>query len=331
MIESVHRFVAMGSDCAITIASTDTAQARVLADQGEATVRQLEALWSRFRPDSELMMLNDAAGSAFGVSPDTFAAVGYALEAWRLTDGLFDPTLLDALIAAGYDRSFDTLPSESRNERGLADSEVSGPAVIDSRHVSGYEVPAPPEVQFDDETFSITLPAGLRLDLGGIGKGRAADIVATLLERGGAAGGCVDLGGDIVVFGDRTEGQSWAVAVDDPDAPGTDLAVIVLDEGAVATSSQGRRRWRTAAGDAHHLIDPRTGASARSDLVAVTVVAAEAMWAEVYAKAALIAGSVAGTAMLESAGLAAMLVTDEAQLVFVGAIDEFMIPTGTSH
>ncbi len=321
----------MGSECAITISSSDPGLARALADQGEATVRQLEALWSRFRPDSELMMLNEHGGSTFGVSPDTFAVVGFALDAWRVTDGLFDPTLLDALIDAGYDRSFDQLMSVRSAGPELAGPDASGRVALGAESAPVGQVAAPSEIRFDHETFSITLPAGLRLDLGGIGKGRAADIVATMLERGGAGGGCVDLGGDIAVFGDRADAQPWAVAVDDPAAPGTDLAVIVLDEGAVATSSRGRRRWRTEARDAHHLIDPRTGESARSDLLAVTVVAAEAMWAEVFAKAALIAGSVAGTALLESAGLSALLVTDNAQLVPVGAIDGFLIPTGTSY
>jgi len=288
-----------------------------LADRAEATVRQLESLWSRFLPESELMRLNDHAGSAFGVSPDTFAILGFAVEAWTLTDGLFDPTLLDALIDAGYDRSFDHLHNAAEIP-GIAESGVR----------SG--VP-PTEIGFDRETFSVTLPAGLRLDLGGIGKGRTADIVVSMLERGGADGACVDLGGDIALFGERAEAQPWAVAVDDPAQPGTDLAMLILEEGAVATSSRVRRHWRTPAGDTHHLIDPRTGRSATSDLVAVTVVAAEAMWAEVYAKAALIAGSNAGTELLERAGLSALLVADDAQLLPVGAIDGFMIPMGTNH
>ncbi len=317
LIESVHRFVAMGSECAVTVSSSDQRVFSRLADRAEATVRQLESLWSRFLPESELMRLNDHAGSAFGVSPDTFAILGFAVEAWTLSDGLFDPTLLDALIDAGYDRSFDHLHNAA---------EIPGIAE------SGVRCALPPtEIGFDPETFSVTLPAGLRLDLGGIGKGRTADIVVSMLERGGADGACVDLGGDIAVFGERAEAQTWAVAVDDPTHPGTDLAMIILDEGAVATSSPARRHWRTPAGDAHHLIDPRTGMSATTDLVAVTVVAAEAMWAEVYAKAALIAGATAGTVLLERAGLSALLVTDDAQFRPVGAIDGFMIPTGTSH
>jgi len=307
----------MGSECAVTVSSQDPRSASLLADRAEATVRQLESLWSRFLPGSELMRLNDHAGSAFGVSPDTFSILGFAVEAWAFTDGLFDPTLLDVLIDAGYDRSFDQL-QEAAGTFGIAESAVRSS-------------PPPTEIGFDRETFAVTLPAALRLDLGGIGKGRAADIVVTMLERGGADGGCVDLGGDIAVFGERAEAQPWAVAVDDPAHPGTDLAMIILDEGAVATSSRARRHWRTPAGDAHHLIDPRTGVSSTSDLVAVTVVAAEAMWAEVYAKAALIAGATAGTELLEGAGLSALLVTDDSQLRPVGAIDGFMIPTGTSH
>jgi thiamine biosynthesis lipoprotein len=324
VIESVHRFAAMGSECALTITASDRSSAEQLGQRAEATVAQLESLWSRFRPDSELMALNARSGSPFGVSPDTFSLVVAAMDAWRVTGGLFDPGLLDALRSSGYDRSFDELQPFVAN-RIAADSGDStvGDITMDR--------PSPSTILLDDETFFVTLPVGFGLDLGGIGKGRAADLAAEVLARGGAAGGCVDLGGDIAVFGMHIDDQPWAVAVDDPSQPGADLAVLVLDSGAVATSSRGRRQWHTPTGGAHHLIDPRTGAPAVSDVLAVTVVAAEAMWAEVYAKAALIAGSRAGSELLEGAGLSALMVTDDARVVHVGAIDGFMIPMGTSH
>ncbi len=328
MIESVHRFAAMGSECTITITAPDVGSAQRSAEQAETTVRQLEALWSRFRPDSELMVLNAGAGSAIGVSPDTFALIGAAVDAWRLTGCLFDPTLLDALRGAGYDRSFEQLAAASPGA-----AVIPGSADADAGAGAGDPSPSgvlPTEIRFDDETFFVTLPAAMQLDLGGIGKGRAADIVAASLERTGVPGGCVDLGGDMVVFGARAADEPWAVAVDDPAHPGTDLALLVLDRGAVATSSRARRRWTTPAGAAHHLIDPRTGRPAVSDLLAVTVVAAEAMWAEVHAKAALIAGSEAGTELLERAGLSALFVTEDARLLPVGGIDGFLLPTGTS-
>jgi thiamine biosynthesis lipoprotein len=314
MIEVVRSFGAMGSDCTLRITAANPDLADDLASRAEALVRQLESLWTRFRSDSELMVLNDNAGGAWGVSPDTFALIGAAMDAHRITNGIFDPTLLDALIAAGYDRSFEQL----------------GSGVIASKPL-GLEASPVKAVELDAERNFVTLPAGVHLDLGGIAKGRAADLVARLLESVGAAGACVDLGGDIAVFGDRIDDQRWAVAVDDPAQPGTDLAVLVLERGAVATSSRAKRQWQTSVGSAHHLLDPRTGRSAVSDLVAVTVVAAEAMWAEVFAKAALIAGSTEGATLLEGVGLSALLITESGERRSVGALDAFLVQTSMRH
>ena len=315
MLEAVRSFGAMGSACTLTITVDDDAIADRLTTRAEALVAQLESLWTRFRPDSELMVLNDHTGVPRGVSPDTFTLIGAAVDARRVTGGLFDPTLLDALIDAGYDRSFDELG-------GLI------PVTLDHGRLSPVPDAA---IQLDAERYTVTLPEGVRLDLGGIAKGRAADLVAGELERAGAAGACVDLGGDIAVFGDRAEDQPWAIAVDDPAQPGVDLAVILLERGAVATSSRLKRRWRTTDGSAHHLIDPRTGAPAVTDLVAVTVVAAEAMWAEVYAKSALIAGTVEAPALLEDAGLSALLITENGEVREVGAVDRFLLTPDQRH
>ncbi len=314
MIEAVRSFGAMGSDCTLTITVDDRSLGDRLASRAEALVRQLESLWTRFRADSELMVLNDHAGEDWGVSPDTFALIGAAIHAHQITNGIFDPTLLDALIAAGYNRSFEQLGS------GLI---AAAPLGRGASPVNAIEL--------DAERNFVTLPVGVHLDLGGIAKGRAADLVAQLLENGGAIGACVDLGGDIAVFGDRIDDQRWAIAVDDPAQPGVDLAVLVLDRGAVATSSRVKRQWQTSEGSAHHLVDPRTGRPAVTDLLAVSVVAADAMWAEVYAKGALIAGSTAGATLLEGAGLSALLITELGEVRSIGAIDQFLVQTTTGH
>jgi thiamine biosynthesis lipoprotein len=149
-----------------------------------------------------------------------------------------------------------------------------------------------------------TITAGEPIDLGGIGKGAAADLIVRELG-GDVAGGCINVGGDLRAWGEPPDGATgWSVAVD---AAGVTVSVV---EGAIATSSTERRRWPTVDGDAHHLIDPRTGRPAVSDLRAVTVVDESALAAEVLAKAALIAGSVAAADVLR--GAPALLHTDDA-------------------
>lgn len=321
MMELVHRFTAMGSECAFTITSTDGSTAAELASRAESVVAHLESLWSRFRPDSELMSLNQHAGRSRGVGPDTFSLISASIDAWRRTGGLFDPTLLDALVDAGYDRSFEDLGDQLGEE--------TADAVVPSTEPPGAGAARPDAIVLDAERVFITLPEDVHLDLGGIAKGAAADTVAEVLERGGAFGACVDLGGDIAVFGVRPGGQPWVIAVDDPAQPGADLAIIQMERGAVATSSRVRRRWVRDGQDAHHLIDPRTRRPALTDLMSVSVVASSAMWAEVYAKAALIAGSVEGERLLVSADLAALFIHDDGGVSSVGDIRSFIATVDT--
>src|SRR5439155_18637591 len=140
-----------------------------------------EAKWSRFRATSELCRLNDAAGAPVVVSPDTFALIARAVDAWRDTGGRYDPTVLAALEAAGYDRDFDAV------------ARTGAPA-------TGERAPAPgcAEVEFDPMVSAVRLPHGVALDLGGIGKGAAADAVsAELFDAAlpGVRGVLVNLGG----------------------------------------------------------------------------------------------------------------------------------------
>jgi len=131
------------------------------------------------------------------------------------------------------------------------------------------------------------------MDLGGIGKGRAADLVAEeLIDSGVATGGCINLGGDLRAFGRGPEdAPGWAVGLEEPDDDDSVMLVVGLADGALATSSTTRRRWRSEDGaERHHLIDPRTHEPAATEVRSVSVIAASAMRAEVHAKASLIAG-----------------------------------------
>jgi thiamine biosynthesis lipoprotein len=309
--EHLRRFRALGSECLVRVVVTDDdPSGPALLDGAVGLLDDIESRWSRFRPDSELSALNAHAGSPVFTSPDTATVVAMAVEAWRVTGGLFDPTVHDALVASGYDRTFDELAAT-----GVGPG-AAGPA----------PVPGPADIEVDERLGLVVLPPGCHIDLGGIGKGRSADLVIDQLLAAGAAGVCVDRGGDVRVGGLTVGGgDDWVIAVDDPFEPGHDLALLRLAGGAVTTSSRVKRRWSTGAGAAHHLIDPTTGRPAESGLAAVTVVAGSAAWGEIHAKAALIAGPRRGRALIEDAGMCALLVADDGTVATAGPIDAFLV------
>ncbi len=260
-----RRFRAMGSDAHLIVVGG----AEQLLDDACRRVDELEQRWSRFIESSEICELNRRAGDEVVVSAETSMLVVRAIEAWRLTGGGFDPTVLGAVVRAGYDVSFDTMP----DERSAPQSSL----------IVGCT-----DIAVDGRT--VRLPAGTGFDPGGIGKGLAADIVIGELLAGGAAGACVNLGGDLRVAGSNPSGEAWTIAIEHP-ALEEPIALIGLHAGAVATSTTLRRRWSVEGQMRHHLIDPATGEPSASDLELTTVIAAEAWIAEVLAKAVLLRGS----------------------------------------
>jgi FAD:protein FMN transferase len=239
-----------------------------------------EARFSRFRPESELSRVNAQAGRWVRVSPPFATVTRRALDAARETDGLFDPTVLRALKAAGYDRDF----SEVRARGDAEDDELREirrevrALMIKSSTACG----AWREIELEDDR--IRLPEGAELDFGGIAKGWTVDLAAEKLR--GLRWAIVDAGGDLRIVGDTPE-DGLEVAVEDPQAFGVEALRLRLGSGALATSSVTVRAWAPAA---HHLIDPRTSLPAMTGVVQATVWAPTCADAEVWSKAALLSG-----------------------------------------
>ncbi len=293
---------AMGTDLhLIVVGSGGTAGDREheLIERALTRVAQLEARWSRFIPQSEVSRLNGAVGTPLVVSDDTAALVARAIDAWHLTEGLVDCTLLDDLIRAGYDRPFEELP---------ADRPAPGPTL---RRIYGGD---PGDIEIHGNT--VTLPLGLGIDPGGIGKGLAADLVTGELLAAGAAGACVNLGGDLRVRRLGPDGGAWTISIDHPEHHGP-VALIGLHDGAVASSTVLRRQWRVDGEHRHHLLDPHTGQPTRSALAFASAVAAEGWQAEAMAKAFILRGADAGVVFTAADAGAEGLVVDHAGAVTV--------------
>lgn len=286
-----HAFRAMGTEVEAFLDAAPGPDALLALASVEAAFERLEALLSRFRPESELSRLN--AEGSIEPGDDLLAVVRLALAAREYTAGRFDPTLHDALVAAGYDRSFEALDN-------------SGPVDPPSGPVRGGG-------RIWVRGRRLELEPGVRLDLGGIGKGYAVDRAVELLAPLGPA--LVNAGGDLAVSG-IPAGGLWPVAVEVPAGSIT----LGLAQGALATSGKDRRRWRVGGEDRHHLIDPRTGRPAESDLLTVTVAGRNAVEAEVWAKALFLAGTDAAAAEAEARGLPALFVSADGRTRTAGGL-----------
>jgi FAD:protein FMN transferase len=254
---------------------------------------------SRFRPDSELSRLNRNSGSAQPVSLELWKVFQAARQAEARSGGLVSPLLLDALESAGYADSFESLQAGVHG---------AGIPVLERSLLA--PVCQLSQIRADEGARSLQLPPGARLDFGGVAKGWAAHQAVSRLQGYGPA--LVDAGGDIAVSAAQRDGSPWAIGVADPFHQGEDIALLMLGKGGVATSGRDYRRWQKDGRWQHHIIDPRTGLPAGTDLLSATVVAPNVMEAETAAKTVLLLGSQAGLNWLENQpGLAGILVLED--------------------
>lgn len=248
----------------------------------EQAVAQWEQQLSRFRTDSELMQLNRTRQAHVSAALHQVLLVARDIAIW--SQGLVVPHLAQVMQEIGYDRSFDAqLMSTS--------VEASATTIPDWR---GIRV----------QGRTVTLPADVYLDVAGVAKGWIAQqLMQRLLPTNPTV--LVQLGGDIVTTAPYA--APWRIAIDHPfrDTPTTHIA---LAEGAVMTSSVYSRRWQRAGRPVHHIIDPRTGIPASSDVATATVISADAAYAEAGAKVAVILGVDAGLAWLSARELPALIV-----------------------
>lgn len=277
----------MGTTVQVVVLAADARDATRLADHAMVRIAELERRWTRFHPTSDLSLLNGAAGCLCAVSPELFLLVDHAVAAWRATDGAFDPTVHDAMVANGYDRPFGELDQDRPGATGHARRAGAAPGCAG--------------IRLDAIARTVFLPIGTRLDPGGIGKGLAADLVATELRQLGACGVLVDIGGDLQTIGDGPEDGSWVIDIEAPPgtaatptpATGATLARVAIGEAGIATSSTRRRCWGPPGARRHHLVDPATGQMLDGPYVAATVITTTAWWAEALTKVVLVKGVLA--------------------------------------
>lgn len=289
-------------------ALVDSASYPNILDGVPAWFEEWEQVLSRFRIDSELTLLNMNAGKAVPAGQILWDVFQTSIIAEKLTNGLVNPLILDALLYAGYDRSFESLSFDA--SRFLPDLAVDVTSLND--------------ISTDAVTRTICLPKGAHLDFGGVAKGWAAHQAMERLKETGPA--LANAGGDLAISGPKLNGDKWPIGVENPlDSQGDVIETLYVDRGGVATSGKDYHRWLRNGVQLHHIIDPRTGLPAETDILAATVIAPTAMEAEAMAKAVMISGSQAGLARLDGdVYLAGLLVLENGERLYSRNIERYL-------
>jgi len=287
-------FVAM--DTVVTIEATLSAGDDDLPSRIERAARwfpEVEAICSRFNPQSELSRLCDHVGEPVLVSPLLFQAIQFAHALAVETGGAFDPTVGDELVRSGFNANY-------RN----------GASVVPrSSESSTYR-----DLVLDPERFTVTLLRPLTLDLGAVAKGLAIDLAARELE--GAAGYIIDAGGDIFARGVNADGEPWTVGIRHPFEPGALLETVRLNGQSLCTSANDER--------AGHIRNPHSGAAVEG-VLSVSVIAPTAMAADAFATASYVLGPIAGINFLHRQGVQGVVVASNLERYETAGLQEFIV------
>jgi thiamine biosynthesis lipoprotein len=235
----------------------------------------LDRTCSRFRPDSELRRLEEhGRGRPVAVSPLLFQAIDVACQVAVLTAGIVDPTIGSALIELGYDRDFDEIDS------------VAPRRAVEPRPAPGWW-----QIVLEPVARTVSVPEGVRVDLGATAKALAADRAATRLASTLGCGALVNLGGDVAVAGTGPR-HGWAVGIASECTTDVALAdqVVSIIDGALATSGTTARTWLRNGRRVHHIVDPWTGEAAAAVWSLVSVVAPTCVEANAWSTAAVVWG-----------------------------------------
>lgn len=277
-------------------------QVEKAATRAEQSVFALENLISRTRENTDIARLNAAAGEEVEVSSETFELLRRAKE--LSVPGVFDPTIAAISDLWGINTDAAHVPSQSEIDTAL--STVSADNLVLS------------------ENHRVQLLNGARIDLGGVGKGMAADRCAEILRGNGVTSAMIFLGGNVYALGEKPDGDAWTIGIADPDGNTSYIATLAVRDTSVVTTGDYERYFIQDGVRYHHVFDPATGAPARSGLRSVTVVNGSSTLADARSTTLFVLGLERGLQYCAENDLQAIFITEDRKIhVTEGLRDSF--------
>lgn len=277
-----------------------------------ALIEQLESRWSVTDENSEIYRANHSGGQTVTVSEDTAQLISFALEMAQKTGGALEPTIYPVLTAWGFTTGSKQVPPEEQIARLLQNVDYS-------------------RIQLDGT--DLTVPSGMELDLGAVGKGYAADLVTEALKEHGVESGLISLGGNIQAIGSRPEGGDWRIGIRAPWEEGN-LGVLEMSNAAVVTSGGYENYFEDEAGNIYwHILDPATGYPANSGLQSVTVIGEQGRLCDALSTSLFVMGAEkAEEYWRANGGFDMLLVTDDGEIILTeGIAGRFTLSDGRTE
>lgn len=238
-------------------------------EEAVAEIERLDSLLSTGDSQSEVYIVNENGSEI--LSEDTAAIIEKSLELYESTEGNFDITIYPLMVEWGFSTENYKVPEEERIKELI-------------KNVGAKSI------EYDKKEKFLSLPEKVQIDFGGIAKGYTSDKIMDIFERYEIESGMVSLGGNVQLYGNKTDGSLWKVAVENPNDTSDYIGVIETKDKAIITSGGYERFFEENGEKWHHILDPKTGYPAKSGLTSVTIVSAEGMLADGLSTALFVMG-----------------------------------------
>ncbi|AIQ62931.1 thiamine biosynthesis protein ApbE [Paenibacillus stellifer] len=287
-------------------------------DDIQAILERMDMEFSRTRKGGEVYRINEAAGkSAVKVSDETMDAVKKSVEYAKEMDGLFDPTIGPLVDLWNIGNGGDHVPPQAEIDKAKA--------------LTNYK-----DVIIDEQAKTVKLArTGMVLDLGGIGKGYAADMIAEYLKKQGLNSAMINLGGSSIIgLGHKPNGAQWNIGLQDPDqSRGTQLGTIQINDEVIDASGVYERFFMQDGVRYHHILDPRTGFPAQNGLKSLTIMSPNATDADALSTGVFLMGMDDGLKFLEALPekVEGFFITDDNKIYATPGIKKRLVLTDPTY
>ncbi len=281
-------------------------------DESTELIETAESLWSVTDQASEIHQANHSGGQPVSVSEETAALISFALEMAKQTNGALDPTIYPVLMAWGFTTNSKQVPSQQQIDTLLEQVDYT-------------------KIQLDGTT--LTVPEGMQLDLGAVGKGYTADLVAEVLRKHGITSALISLGGNIHAIGSKPDGSDWRIGIRAPWESGN-LGILKISDAAVVTSGGYENYFEDDAGNVYwHILNPATGYPADSGVQSMLIVGPEGKRCDALSTALFAMGPEEAEAYWrKNGGFEMLMVTDEPEILLTeGIARRFTLNEGRSE
>jgi len=291
----------MGTTAHIIVVSQDSAERH--CEKARTIIERCEEQWSRFRPHSEVSKINQAAPNLVTTNLETIKLLSLSVDAWVLSEGIYNPSILNSMKQAGYNNSFEDL----------------NPVINQEEHLPGN----PKLIEVFSEILAVKIPEGSQIDLGGIAKGYTSDLIADELIADGVEGCLINIGGDLAARGNCLDRAGWKINLE---CLGSEENVTIsIKTGAVCTSSILKRNWVVNGQVEHHLRHPITGQKIETDISTVSIICENARQGEILAKIFLFKGTAQIDQLCAKYGVTGVAVDSWGNIIFMEGLEHYKV------